>query len=66
MEISKSWSKLSDKMNLKGVISKKQQIFGLCHFFEKKSSFLEITPFRCILSLSFDPIFGISVKLRIF
>ena len=59
-------SKLSDKMHLNGDIYKKQQIFGLCHFFEEKSSFLEITPFRCILSQSFDPIFGISVKLRIF
>ena len=35
MEIPKIGSKLSDKMHLKGVISKKQQIFGLCHVFEE-------------------------------
>ena len=65
MEIPKSWLLLSDKMHLKGVFSKKTAIL------QKRQSpkiccFLEITLFRSILSLSYDHIFGISIKLRIF
>ena len=47
-------SKLSDKMHLKEDISKKQQIFELCHFFEENSSFLEITPYNRSHSLTCD------------
>ena len=60
MEILKLGSKLSDKMDLKGVISKKSAIFL------KNLLFFVNTYFRCILSLGCDPIFGISIKLRIF
>ena len=66
MEILKSWSLLCDKILLKQVIHKKQQIFGLCHFFRKNCSFLKINRLRGILSLSYDQLFEISIKLKIF
>ncbi len=47
MEIPKIGSLLSEKMHLQVDISKKQ-IFVLCHLFEGKGSFLEITPIRCM------------------
>ncbi len=53
-------------MHLKRAISKKLLFYSKKWQSPKICCFLEISPFRCILSQSFDPIFGISVKLRNF
>ena len=54
-------------MHLKGVISlkKNSKLLDL-FFFGGKCSFLEVTSFRCILSLSYDHFFEIFIKLQFF